>query len=393
MARIKAIIRGAYGEGNFGDDVLMVACHGLLRRIYAADEIAFRFASQPSESERAYVERLLPGINIIRFEADASAELVVWGGGTQFYSFSGTRTVTPFYRKALAGLLDPKKAYNYLVRKTFNGKYNSRQRFAALGVGIGPFVSGSAEEGYTRDLFSCMDFVAVRDDDSMRLCQTWNVTKAALRSDLCFLPGVWWPEQIQAIGSSCQERQIGIIVRDWPHDAAGAAYDAPLLSAVGNLRKAGYAVSFIIFRADGDSGWVKTLNANGESFLSWKPASQSIADFLGMLNGFDCFLTARYHGALFGALLGKSVICIEVEPKLRLVSELLGCHLWKQPFEASNCIALIEETFQNYDDIQDRILEAVRGQRELAASMMQEFLAFATGRALKPAPALEQAFT
>ena len=100
MARFKALVRGAYGEGNFGDDVLMVACHGLLRRVYAASDIAFWF---PPGSELAYVKRLLPEINMIRSEDEAAAvDLVVWGGGTQFYAFSGN--VRPFYRKLLAAL-------------------------------------------------------------------------------------------------------------------------------------------------------------------------------------------------------------------------------------------------------------------------------------------------
>ena len=377
MASFKAIIRGAYGEGNFGDDVLMVACHGLLRQVYAADEIAYVFTSDPPVAERRYVERLLPGINIIRFESQAAAELVVWGGGTQFYSFSQSQAVVPFYRKVLAGLLDPEKAYNYLVKKLFGGKFHRGQRFAALGIGVGPFVPDSPNEGYSRDLFAKMNFAAVRDDESMQLCKTWGVRNLTHRSDLCFLPEICWPDYLPVARVNGRGRRIGVIVRDWPHDTAGAAYEKPLINAAEMLRKAGYSVQYILFRANGDCGWARLLSQRGESPLAWNPEVQSITDFLHELDQFDCLLTARYHGALFGALIGRPVICIELEQKLRLVSELLKVGLWRQPFNESSCLELVEQVFAEYSKLERALADAVQQQRQLGQVMMSEFLAFA----------------
>lgn len=386
MGKYRALIRGAYGEGNFGDDLLMLASYWLLRQAYNADEIAFIFVSHPTAAERRYVRRLIPEINIIRYEAESAAELIVWGGGTQFYSFTDLQGSTPFYRKAIAGIANPRKSYNYFVRKFFGGKYNSNQRFAALGVGVGPFVSGSPNETYSRDLFARMDFIAVRDDLSMKLCSSWNV-KATLRSDLCFLPGDWWP------GESCKAparpagRSIGIIVRDWPQERPGAAYGPAILKVAECLRKQGFNVRFITFQPDGDLEWNRILRNRSESVVGWNPERQTITEFLSEVAEFDSLISARYHGAIFGAILGKPVICIDIEPKLRLVSEFLAGLLWPQPFDEEECLSLIRRVFGEYGNLRGATAEAVDHQRQLACTMVDEFLEFAGARR---APQLEK---
>jgi polysaccharide pyruvyl transferase WcaK-like protein len=263
------------------------------------------------------------------------------------------------------------------VKKIFRGKFRQNQRFAAVGVGVGPFVPGSPNESYSRDLFATMDFAAVRDDESMRLCQAWNVHNPTLRTDLCFLPELCWPGYLPPAGSNGPGRRIGVIVRDWPHDAASAAFEQPLLGVTETLRKSGYTVRYIIFRANGDPGWAGLLSQKGESLLSWNPEVQTISDFLHELNQFDCLVTARYHGALFAALLGKPVICIELEQKLRMASELLEAGLWKQPFAESLCLELVERVFANYRQGEEALARVVREQRQLGQAMMNEFLEFA----------------
>src|SRR5262249_13101907 len=130
-----------------------------------------------------------------------------------------------------------------------------------------------------------------------------------------------------------------------------------------------------------------------ESVTVWNPGSQTIADFLGILNGFDCLLTARFHGALFAALLGKPTVCIEIEPKLRLVSELLGCGLWRQPFQEAECLALLDTLFQNYDSQQATLAAAVTRQQQLGEQLMREFLDFAKPSQPAPQRDLESALT
>src|SRR2546430_3129790 len=242
MVKVKAIIRGAYGEGNFGDDVLMIVCYRLLRRLYDEDQIAFLFGSHPATPERAYVHRLIPGIQIISLRSETRADLVVWGGGTQFFSFVQTQTsmnVTPLYEKVAKGLLDPKRAVKVLLQKVLRGKSHIGQRFAALAIGVGPFVQGSAEEICTRQLLARMDFVAVRDPQSLTLCRNWGVNHVTLHSDLCFLLDMWWPQGIPARTSRTSQRCVGVIVRDWPHDAEGFTYSQPLWNVVETLRGRG----------------------------------------------------------------------------------------------------------------------------------------------------------
>ena len=102
---------------------------------------------------------------------------------------------------------------------------------------------------------------------------------------------------------------------------------------------------------------------------------------------FDSLISARYHGAIFGAILGKPVICIDIEPKLRLVSEFLAGLLWPQPFDEEECLSLIRRVFGEYGNLRGATAEAVDHQRQLACTMVDEFLEFAGARR---APQLEK---
>lgn len=78
-------------------------------------------------------------------------------------------------------------------------------------------------------------------------------------------------------------------------------------------------------------------------------------------------ISARYHGAIIGALLGKRVICIEVENKLNLLSQQIpGISLWKKPFGLDE----LYHHMQNTEKIDKRSLE---GLKLKADKMLHEF--------------------
>jgi polysaccharide pyruvyl transferase WcaK-like protein len=365
-------IRGSYGARNFGDDALLIAAHQVVRQAFPAAEIVVL------GYESDYIERLLPGATVIdpSIHRAGDFDLYVYGGGTQFYSFPNTRSLS-LWNRALKNLKRPAAIPGKLVRKIQRRSDGGRVlRKAALGVGAGPFVAGSAEIDMTRQLFAGMDYIAVRDVSSYERCASWGCDNLVLRSDLCYFPGIW--ESGIAISETAQPKsgieRIGVIPRDWPHTGEGESYTGPLLETVDILRAAGKEVEFISFSQRHDGEWLSRLADRNEPCHLWNPDEQTILEFLNLLSYYDAFITARYHGAVFASLLGKPFVGIEVEQKLRLICELFGdgARLWRYPFDVSESVYQISDLDREYSNATEQLGDVVSRQRALAVKMAAE---------------------
>jgi polysaccharide pyruvyl transferase WcaK-like protein len=372
--QIPIVLRGNYGAANLGDDALAVAaCHVVGRR-FPLDAIALTCR------DSSYIDLLVPGVvPVDRAFAGARAELLVFGGGTQFYSFPLTargRRVPP--SGSGAWLAWQASRIREWCSRRLPGQANHFGHACALGVGVGPFVPGSSKERAARRALRSMEFVAVRDAVSLAQCESWNVRSPLLRTDLCFLPGLW--ARRDAPAPDAGSKSIGVVVRDWPHDTVGSQYMAPLRSAVRALRADGLNVTYILFSTD-DVEWRRTLSGDGEDVLSWDPRTSTIEAFLSRLAAFDALISARYHGVVFATLLAKPVICIEIEQKLRAAATALAdnCVLWPQPFRESALLALSRDMLLgSYGRLAAGATRAAQEHGRLAELMAGEFLRYAT---------------
>lgn len=361
----EVIISGSYGEGNLGDDALLIANVNLVRRYFNDIEIAI------ISKKANYLNKLLSGIDVYeKYDVKkVHANIFLYGGGTQFYSFKAVN-----YFKKLANLIfDYKKAYNVFVRKLFCNQYLSYKFGVALGVGIGPFIKNKSSKRAARAIINSLDFVAVRDEESINYCHEWGNHKAILGADLCYLSELW--------GGGHKERNkydtqaIGIIVRDWPHSQGGAEYSKPLLDVAGRLIANNFQVKFILLSNCGDEGWVKILKKHCFEFDRWDPEEYDVESFVRRLSEYSIIISARYHGALFAAVSGVPVIFIEVEQKLTLASAAMGadCCLWKQPFETGDLLTIINEILDNREKVLKDMSHAVDLQIQKANEMTKSF--------------------
>jgi polysaccharide pyruvyl transferase WcaK-like protein len=376
---VQLCIRGGYGYGNFGDDALMVAVHQVAARLCPAQETGY--LCRPA----SYLRTLVPEARVLRLrDRDPLAvRLLLFGGGTQFYSFPPSGRQRGFVTRARRILREPRllprKVAQRLVPTRPKELPDHADTIAALGVGVGPFVTGSAGETQTRELFAKMRYVSVRDARSYELCRQWGVKNLHHHADLCF-----WPDfQAAHVSASMREnrriRRLGLIVRDWPHSEEGDSYHQSLLAVADGLHRAGKAADFILFAGRHERIWLKRLKATKSHVVCWNPETDSIRTFVQRLASYDLFLTARYHGAIFATLLEKPAICIGVEPKLGLFADVLGAagRCWKYPFDASECLRLIGEIDADYSGVTAQVRDTKRRQSTLACRMVDSFLAFA----------------
>ena len=223
----------------------------------------------------------------------------------------------------------------------------------------------------TKNLFLRMGFIAVRDKYSYEKCKEWGIKNIKLYSDLCFLMN----DEIKLKKTKNNIKKIGIIVRDWPHTKNGAAYYEKILPLKNNLLLKGYFVNIIIFSQYRDVYWLNKLKRQTDVIV-WDPANNTISDFIYKLNEFDLFITSRYHGAIFSALLEKPFITICVEQKLELISDIYHkcSKKWCYPFNIDECVDFVSDINKNYKTYQKEIILINTKQRKLAKEMFNEFI-------------------
>lgn len=369
--RFKAVVVGSYGEGNIGDDALMLANVNLLKRYYRSDEIAV------VAKKEKYIEKLLNNIQVYdKYDCcKINTSLLLYGGGTQFYSFGRESKIS----KIIKTVRDFKKT-NYFLRKiVFNQRYIDFSASAALGIGIGPFVNDDKSEKCSRRLINSLDFVAVRDGESLNFCKKWGSNQASLGADLCYLPELW--SHVPLISrATANPPSVGMIVRDWPHTDAGSAYVGPLIAVARKLVDKGIGVKFILLSNKSDVKWKQILSGSGFDYVAWNPEEQKIDDFLDIILKQTVIVTSRYHGALFAGVAGIPVIFVAVEPKLSIAAAAFGQdNLWRSPFIPSELDEIISDTLSKHEKFVDRQTMMIAEQKRLAVKMVGNFKTFIEG--------------
>lgn len=365
-------VRGGYGYANFGDDCLMVACHEILKRSFAQSEYAFLC------NDLEYPCKLVPGIRTLPniMEVNIKCDLLLFGGGTQFYSFP--KPLSWYWMKGSYAFSHPKEILSRLY-----GAYTRQTSIhggltAALGIGFGPFARWSIVSQRAKKLARNLDFLAVRDVASASLCKNWGVKSFIHRSDLCFWPSLMNSFGLQAASSPRSSfRSLGLIVRDWKHDIIGDSYHTQAIDVARRAQNLGLEVSFILFAGAKDAIWSSRIRTEFP-VLSWDPYRFAVSAFLDELNRFDILVTARYHGAVFASLLGIPFISIGIEPKLILAAQMLGVgeYIWKFPFNADDCIKLMDRCLTHRDQVFETLCQFSTTQSELAKTMIDEFYNF-----------------
>ncbi len=379
MKKSQVIIKGAYGSGNFGDDALMFVMAKLLRREFHAKDMVFL-----CNRDLPYVFNVSPESTIrTAINRGLSGDFLVYGGGTQFFSFPLTAMesegfITKLMRLMLSPLSSVGKIFNRIKTKP---DFQVSSNRAALGVGLGPFVKGSVQELQAYSLFKKLNYISVRDESSLRICEDWGLSGVLLGSDLCFLTKFLPPMPNAQKPSNAAQKRVGIIVRDWPHSKEGAVYLQNILDLAESLRDDSYEVVFISFHEKGDQLIIKELKLKGEKILCWDTDTETINSFIFKLSMFDVFFTARYHGAVFASILSKPVICIGVENKLKMAAEMFhsGAKYWGYPFNIAVAKGLLDALMSNYIEATNDLRRCVALQNKQGMEMLNEFIVYING--------------
>jgi polysaccharide pyruvyl transferase WcaK-like protein len=345
-------IKGAYGDSNFGDDLLMIVFEDFIKA--NIKNISLNFIG----AENNYVSKFLSDSSYNNNQKD---DLLVYGGGTQFFSFIEKSTLKTKLKNNISK--SPVKIFKKIFQKLGpeNEAVISFEK-AFLGFGLGPFNNNTQAIEFAKNQLKDSFFTGVRDQVSYDYCNEWNI-KSFLGADVVFSSG--FNKYIQNVPQTEDSNKIGIIVRDWDWKNSVADYQEQLISFVNSNPH--LDVTFIVFAKDKDPKWMKRIQ--DYKSIVWHPETMEINDFIQTLNSFSTFITARYHGAIIAGLLGKKVICVEIEPKLRILTEQIPSFaLWDNRFD----IGKLEDLLKS--DLEDDHQKYISDLRSKADDMLNQFV-------------------
>lgn len=315
---LKAYIRGAYGPGNLGDDVLLEVCLNILTKHFKEKDISVGI-KQPQKT--GYLKKFK--CQYLPISAPIDTDILFFGGGGQFFEFNGVKAQKTFkqkYNSARSQGLTPLEIFKIYVLRALKVKNIKFRKSAALCLGLGPFET-TPETKIVEKIqpFLECDFKSVRDQESLEILEKINKT-SAIYTDPTFLVNHWYTQPY--LPKETATESIGFILRDWTLNDHGSNVLANTVKAARTLLSQGRTVKLISLYYEYDK---KTIERNRDfEWIIWNPHSDTPESFVNKLREeFGILVSTRAHGVLLPSHVGLPSVVIGIEPKLKNIHTLL----------------------------------------------------------------------
>ncbi|MDG1330407.1 MAG: polysaccharide pyruvyl transferase family protein [Flavobacteriaceae bacterium] len=331
------LIKGNFSEGNFGDDALLLACHQLLTRL-GLDHVSVY------NCDYLYYAKDLAKTAQVGLFDNNDVELVLYAGGTQFFSFCTEKN--SFLKKIKSRL----SAYKWVKSQHSN--------YAMIGVGFGPFSNGIKEHIFAGAIIKKSSFTWVRDHYSFDECISLGIENFHLGADLCFLSEFQEWCNLKPNNANKVEK-IGIVIRHWKH-GEGNIYINKLIELSKRLKKTNYDLEFYLFSDKDDALVEDILVANKIKYVKWAKSKYTFREFLAELETCDLFVTARFHTAIFSTLMQKPFITVGLDQKLTYLSSQFDneCFNWYPDKSVEELTQKVTYVSENYMSLKENITKA-----------------------------------
>ncbi len=345
----RIVISGYYGFDNLGDEAVLAATVGELRRLIPDVEIAVLSAS-PAETSRRHGVRGIPrgGLGAV-LRALRGCDVFLSGGGSLFQDATSWRS--PWYYLALVA------AARILARRT---------AIYAQGIELprGPHVRAAMAF-----LLNRVDLITVRDATSQRVLAELGVRRprTVLSADPSLLLTPDWSAAAAAERARWGEGAwFGLAMRPWGSgDAVRAAAAAARLTA----ERLGVRWALLPMHRTSDLAVCDALAAHLGEAATVVRAPFGPREMLALIGTLDLLVGMRLHALLFAAAQGVPIVPIAYDPKVDALARDLGA---PTPLPASRMhpdeiIRAIEAAAAERPARRARLLAAVAPLRERAA--------------------------
>ncbi len=335
----RVILKGYYGFGNLGDDILMKVSSRLLKEMYPECHLSVATACHHS----LYLLEFTGGMvnEVIPLTPEPKADLIVHGGGGTYFDFDNGNAFYYLLNSVLNifGI----NSFRYgldLYRRIKGWPSNNTTLRVALGVGIGSFTGSSKKYYHKMAELSNFDMIFPRDQHSFQVLKEMGIkADVSLGTDLAFLKEYWIPPALSSIEPD--RKRIGFVLKSSKDNCLEVIF-----KVAEELEHNGYNISIFIFEKGHDS----RINQRFKKFKvhNWCPDSTSLHQYLETLMQNSLLISSRAHGAIIGAALGIPAICIGVEPKLLSIAKM---------FPNSGSYVKLPITFE---ELYDRVMEGLK---------------------------------
>lgn len=373
----KVYIRGAYGPGNLGDDILMVCVINILKKRFKESDIAV------GVDHPQIAKNFNRHIKWLHIKEPVKADLVVLGGGGQFFSFippvnkaAPAPSKLARIRKSIRAQTDLKSTLLRLYVGLRGGvdKIYFHQRLAAFCIGLGPFDGGGKQLARAVSVINRCDYISVRDGTSQQHCKTFGKSDVEVYTDPSLLSDLWISSKELNAAHLEKGKYLSFILRDWPHDAKGQQFIKAMVQAADALAKRGERVRLVSLYKERDQHLIDKYNTF--EWLCWDAALDTPETFMAkLIVESDVIISARAHGVLLPASLGYPTIAIEIENKLKKVHEMLprGTTLISTP-DPDVMISTIGEFRKTKAQMADYLQQEIAQRSALAQKAVDDFL-------------------
>lgn len=381
IKKCEVYVRGAYGPGNLGDDLLLVVIISILFRRFKKEDVVV------GVSDVELARLLFPGPQYVNLKTPVVANHLIYGGGGQFFSFLKAGLSAEVEDKGFLPSLRlffkrNRKISDAIVRLyfCFLGFPESLVRcryLSSYSIGVGPFeVEGKGLKRFNKFIKQA-DYISVRDSSSKlqvdsRLQSENKNFEAVLFPDPTYDSEMWFSGRPAILAS--RDNYISYIVRDWRFNDSGADKIDLMFEHADKMKVLGRKVRFVIFNIEDDKEMLKRTQGNHR--LIYRALDTSPSEFIrDLIEGSSAILSARAHGVWLPSILGCPVLAIEIEPKLKYVVNSLG---QGGSLSSAEDLNVLDNDFRKYevglDSLKGMLEPVVHRNRDLARDASDTYI-------------------
>ncbi|MDC8105127.1 polysaccharide pyruvyl transferase family protein [Chryseobacterium sp. PTM-20240506] len=372
--KIDILIKGAYGDANVGDDLLLEMTLDLLSHVNRNIDAKIVCKKEKYIKQQFSNAKFL-SLAASRFE---SADVYILGGGTQFFSFEKSQrdiSLSSRYQLYFNLLLkEPSLLISFLTSK--GKKKKDIKLKLALGIGLGPFGTEKDEVNVKNDL-ALYDKIYCRDSISLQYLEKWDLKNRQFGADLCLTDLFKNKYPLNHEATKEDRLKLGVVLRDWPHNNTGELINSKIFNWLPEQKD--FERNLFMFSESKDDVLIQQVKKRSDlgirNLIIWHPLKYKFVEFYVYLNECDILITSRYHAAIFALNLGIPTICLGIDPKLKaLCDEVSGFYYWNPEEEISVLDKYIQNIKGNYQQHQENIRNSYKTLNARANAMVEDVL-------------------
>lgn len=346
------LLTGYYGFGNFGDDLLLICTHSIVRKYFpdASISVFANFTSNLSGySQRSnyiqYINRLVDSnVRLIDWTSEEYFDLIIHGGGGTFFDDPEKSFLNAIINACIRFIGTPRyskliRLLRFLIRRPAHLTAGCR---LGIGIGLGPYPIQGNRFKRESVILGEFDRLAVRDSESYSLAEKLGIyDKTKSFTDLVFYMSKWLSIQPNEY---IKREAIGLVICQ---GKSGNEHLIDITTCIAQEQNT--KMLYIFLDENHDHKLIEQCVKTGKRVLVWRPWNMTITDFIEQLSVCKILITNRAHGAIVGACIGVPSLCIATDAKIIAVQKMIsnGSKLVDQPITQDKLIGVLSDVLTN----------------------------------------------